>query len=211
MGLFDFENAFFNTEKAEKKGDLKNEMTSRSHKAKTKIRFESKLKREKVAEILTELPQNDESIHIVSNGNFDYFTIITRILDLRHNKTVKNFYFSTWTMSHQNVIDILELYDKKIFANVNALTGEYFRTRESAVYHILDLGLKERGQRLFANKNHAKVTLLEIENDFYVIEGSANFTANPRIEQFSITNNKGLFFFHKKWQDELLDKSANNE
>ena len=72
------------------------------------------------------------------------------------------------------------MYDKGVFQNVNALTGEYFRTRESAVFHILDMGLKSRKQRLFANKNHAKVTLLQIGENYYVVEGSANFTANEK-------------------------------
>ena len=103
--------------------------------------------------------------------------------------------------------DELDLYDQGIFKTVNAITGEYFRQREATVYVLLETGLKERGQRLFSNKNHAKVSLLQIEDAYFVIEGSANFTANPRIEQFVLTNSKELFDFHRAWMETLLKKA----
>lgn len=46
--------------------------------------------------------------------------------------------------------------------------------------------------------------LIENGKDYIVIQGSANFTSNPRIEQFSINNNKILFDFHKNWMDEII-------
>lgn len=35
------------------------------------------------------------------------------------------------------------------------------------------------------------------------VEGSANFTANPRIEQFTISNDTALANFHKKWIENI--------
>lgn len=198
--LFDFDEAFKDVVKPEYQN---NGMSSRSLNIKTKIKFKNKLKINHIDKILEELPLVDESLHIVSNGTFDYFNLIPRTIELA-NQNVETFYFSTWTMSHQNVISILEMFDQGIFKNIHALTGEYFKSRETAVYYILEMGIKERNQKLFSNKNHTKVTLLEIGNDYYVIEGSANFTANPRIENFIITNSKELFYFHKEWMDTLI-------
>jgi len=201
--LFDFTEVETPTKEAKKK-EL-NGLTPLQLKIQTNIRFQTKLKKESLNEVLFELPLPNESLHIISNGSFDYFNIIPRILELS-NGVSKEFYFSTWTMSHQNVISILDLFDNGLIGSIHALTGDYMRTRESAVYHILELGIKERKQFIFANKNHAKVTLLNIEDNYYTIEGSANFTANPRIEQFIITNHQDLFYFHKNWMDTLLKK-----
>lgn len=201
MSLFNFESAF--------EKDLinyHNDITPRVIKISSKIKFENKLKRQNVERLITELPFSNESLHIVSNGTFDYFTIIPHIIKLS-NGFVTDFYFSTWTMSRENVIQIIDLYDRGLLKNVNALTGEYFRTRESKVFSILDESLTHRKQRLFANKNHAKVTLLQINEDYFVIEGSANFTANPRIEQFILSNSKDLFNFHKAWMNEIFIKN----
>ena len=147
-----------------------------------------------------------ESIHIVGNGTFDYFTLVRHLISLAEQPS-KVFYFATWTMSHNNVTQIINLFDEGLIGSINALTGDYFRTRESAIYGALATACQARGQRLFANKNHAKVTLLQFGEDYIVIEGSANFTANPRIEQYVISNHEGLFHFHKEWMDRLLQKS----
>lgn len=199
--LFDFD-AFGSKEKD---AVLLNDTNSGVHKIQTKIKFQNKLKKEAIDALIMELPLDNESLHIVSNGSFDYFTLIPKLIEMNCG-ICEDFWFTTWTMSHNNVIQILELFDKGIFKNIHAMTGEYFRTRESAVYHILYLGLQERGQKLFANKNHAKITLLQCGNNFYTIEGSANFTANPRIEQFVITNSQSLFNFHKEWMTKMIFK-----
>lgn len=233
--IFNF-NLFSDQGTGKQAGELvNNNMTSRSLKIKSKIQTLERLKREQVNKILDSLPAPGESIHVVSNGSFDYFTIVTELVKLMDTTGI-NFYFSTWTMSHSHVMTILEMYDAGTFANVNALTGEYFRSREAAVYHILDNGLASRGQKLFCNKNHSKVTLLEKDPFFknpvikfcrllrwvyfficytcfalqvsvisIVVEGSANYTANPRIENWVLSNSPELVNFHKDWFNELLN------
>lgn len=200
--LFDFDTAF---EKGRE--DYNNDVTSRVVKIRSKIRFENKTKREAVSALITEMPEDGESLHIVSNGSFDYFTLIPHIVEMC-NGLADEFWFSTWTMSRENVIQIVDLFDRGIFRKIFALTGEYFRTREAKVYSLLYDEMKKRGQVFCCNKNHAKVTLLKIGGGYYVIEGSANFTANPRIEQFIISKSKELFDFHKDWMNEVIRKNG---
>lgn len=201
--LFNFDNAFErNLDK-----DDQNGLTSRMIKIRTRVKFESKLKRENVLKLITYLPESGESLHIVSNGGFDYFTILPHIIEMTGLR-VDEFYFSTWTLSITNVEAILNLYDRGIFANIHALTGDYMKTRESNVYNNLLTGLEKRGQKLSNNKNHSKVTLMAIAENRFIIEGSANFTANPRIEQFILSNNVELYEFHKTWMNQILIKYA---
>jgi hypothetical protein len=49
-------------------------------------------------------------------------------------------------------------------------------------------GLIERGQRFLCFENHTKIMLLAAPPDWLVMEGSANFTANRRLEQNTISN-----------------------
>ena len=178
-------------------------LTSRKLKIREKLKTKSFLKKQKAIVVLDELPEVDESIHIVSNGNFDYFTLIPIAIDLMGGKC-NDFYFSTWTLNNSNSEAILKLYDDKKVKNINCLVGLYFKQREAQVFNMLYEGLLQRGQRIFSNENHSKVTLLDNGKDFIVICGSANFTANPRIEQFTIYNSKELFDFHKSWMDEII-------
>jgi hypothetical protein len=176
---------------------------SRSIKRKSKHITKSFLKKEKALQILTELPKKDENIHIVSNGSFDYFTLIPILIELEKTQ-IEHFYFSTWTLNNINSESIIKLFDDGKIKTINCLVGLYFKKRESNVFNFLYENIKERKQKIFANENHSKVTLLNSKENFYTIEGSANFTANPRIEQFTIHNSQLLFEFHKQWMDEIL-------
>ena len=74
------------------------------------------------------------------------------------------------------------------------------------VADTLKCGLEDRAQRFKACENHAKVVLLQAGEDWLVFEGSANFTANPRIEQFVLNNDRELFEFHKTWMNGYFEK-----
>ncbi len=191
----------FNYEKPIENNSAK--ITSRKLKLRETIKTKSFLKKQKAYEVLDELPQVGESIHIVSNVSFDYFNLIPIAIKLMGDKC-NDFYFSTWTLNNTNSEAIIKLYDENKVSSIKCLVGLYFKKRESAVFNMLYEGLKKRNQTIFSNENHSKVTLLDNGIDFIIIEGSANFTANPRIEQFSIHNSKELYQFHKEWMDEVI-------
>jgi len=177
--------------------------TSRKIKIQEKLKTKLYLQKQKAKEVLPELPSQNECHFIIANGTFDYFTLIPIAIDLLGG-VVEDFYFSTWTMNEANVQALLKLFDDKKILKISALVGLYFKQREAAVFNNLYEGLKQRGQKIFSNENHSKVTLLKSKNNYINICGSANFTSNPRIEQFTIHNNKDLYEFNKVWMDEVI-------
>ena len=194
----DFE--LFSFDKEIETNDVK--ISQRKTKIQETLKTKSFLKKQKAIEVLNELPCTGESHHIISNGSFDYFTLIPIAIDIM--KGADEMYFSTWTMNLSNTKELFNIFDKGKVKKINALVGLYFKKRESAVFNELYEGLKKRGQRILSNENHSKITLLSNGVDFITICGSANFTANPRIEQFTIHNSKELFEFHKEWMDEII-------
>jgi len=186
----------------------KNEAILESRKLKRveKQIMKNRLRMEEAAEILNgEIPAENEAHHIVSNGKFDYWNFVPLIIDIL-NKPIKEAYFSTWTLNRRTCRELFELFDSGKIQKYTFLTGIYFKTRETAVYSTLANGTISRGQRLKSLENHSKIVLLDANPDFIVIEGSANFTANPRIEQNTITNSKKLFDFHQNWIDGIFNK-----
>lgn len=161
-------------------------------------------RREKAESVLTRLPQNGEIMHIVSNGSFDYFAFVPIAIDLLGGK-VESLWASTWTMNGTNVNELLELIDASKISECAMFTGLYFKHRESSVYAKLTEGLQARGQRIKSSKNHTKVTLIRQSNNYICMQSSANFTANPRMEQTVIFNDKHVYDFHKQWMDEILN------
>ena len=163
------------------------------------------LKQEVVKDFLTGIPAPGETWHIVSNGKYDFWTFVPVILD-HLREPAREFYGSTWTMNRGNVLELLDLFDRGRIEKIAILTGTYFKRRETAVYATLTEGLLTRKQRYVAFQNHAKVILIRTEQAAIVIEGSANFTANPRLEQYTLTNDQGLYKFHRAWMEEMLNK-----
>jgi hypothetical protein len=78
-----------------------------------------------------------------------------------------------------------------------------------AVYAMLLDGIRARGGRYRSFQNHAKVLLLSNAGTgvWISVEGSANLTSNPRLEQYVITNDQGLYDFHRGWMEEAFRAS----
>jgi lipid-A-disaccharide synthase-like uncharacterized protein len=156
----------------------------------------SRMRKEKAAVIVDRLPEPGEYLHVISNGSFDYWDLIGCIAD---KAGPSRFWGSTWTMNRTNAKDLLDRLDKRGLLEATLLTGLYFKRRETAVYALISQGLLTRGQRYRSLETHAKVALLESKTGCYVLEGSANFTGNPRVEQTLIANSRPLLDFHREW------------
>jgi hypothetical protein len=179
-------------------------ITPRVHRRAAKEKTIAATKRQTLREVMPTLPEPGYVYHIVSNGRFDYWTWIPVMLDYMGHAT--EFYGSTWTLNRANAVDLIGLIDAGKIKKASVLTGLYFKRRETAVYATLLQGLAGRGMRYTALENHAKVALLgNAETDTWiVIEGSANWTANPRIEQNVVANDHNLYNFHREWMEECL-------
>lgn len=180
---------------------------ARTLKSEHKRTYKKAMRKEKAAEILTELPSPGESLHIVSNGKFDYWDFVPLICELL-KAPVDQAYLSTWTLNRECCKQTMELLDSGKIQNVGFLTGLYFKQRESSVYATLVNGLHARGQKFRALENHSKIALLRSGETYIVMEGSANFTGNPRIEQNTITQDRQLWEFHAEWFEEILNEKT---
>lgn len=173
------------------------------------VRVLNKLREKKIEDVFNEMPKPKEYIHVVSDGSFDYFGIVQRIIEL--NEGAFTMHASTWTMNYNNIENLLTLIKVGRIKNCTIIVGEYLRQREPLVFETLKQGLYESGKgRLNAFKNHCKIICLSNGIDYFVCEGSANFTANPRAEQHILTNNKELYEFHVNWMNETFNINKND-
>jgi hypothetical protein len=148
------------------------------------------------------LPDPGSTWHFISAAKYDYWNVIIEAVKLAGG--AEEFYASTWTMNRNNVLELLTLYDQGLIKKFSILTGTYFKARETSVYAQLLNGIMTRGQRYVAFINHTKIALIRNEKYRICMEGSANFTANPRLENFIICNDQALYDFHREWMEEML-------
>jgi len=64
---------------------------------------------------------------------------------------------------------------------------------------LLDLDNENDNFKLIQKNSHAKITLINAGNEYYVISGSGNYSNNPKIEQYTVLKDKELYDFHKGW------------
>ena len=103
----------------------------KNHKTKIKandIRLLNQLRKSTINEVINELPKDKEYFHIVSNGSFDYFGIVKRIIELNSNDNFI-FYGSTWTMNYDNTDDLINLINLGKIIDCTMITGEYLQQR----------------------------------------------------------------------------------
>lgn len=177
-------------------------VSSRILKRKSKDRYINGMKKEELSKLLDVLPEEGESFHLISNGKYDYYTFIPTILS--HVGHIDEFWGSTWTMNRANLEDLFSLFDSGKIDTMNIITGLFFKRRETSVYATLVDGMSRRKQKVKSCENHAKILLIRSGEKYYVVEGSANWTANPRIEQNMITQSKELYNFHRGWMQEYI-------
>ena len=159
----------------------------------------NRLKKQKVEEILPDLPKPGEAYHVISNGGFDFWTLAAWIVERIGTKGLR-FTGSTWILNRENANDLLRLIDAGNIGECLVVTGDYFKRRAPDIYATIAEGLASRGQTLKCAKNHAKIILVSDENNNNTtMEGSANWCHNQNIEQYQVTNDRGLLEFHRDW------------
>lgn len=182
---------------AEKPGSIKRRL---------KREIFNKDRKKVMSEIVERLPEPGESFHIITNGKFDFYDVIPRVLELgkMHGAKVSA---ATWCCNRRCALNLLDLIKTGKIAQMELIVGLYLKRREQAVFSTLANGFIEYGQKLLATECHAKVITIEHEKDRFSIESSANWTSNPRIEQFAIINDRGLHDFHREWIGESFNRS----
>jgi hypothetical protein len=157
--------------------------------------------------LIDTIPDPGCSHHIITNGSFEFWSVLEGLIDFLNAKgyRVQEFWGSTWMLNRANAVRLYELGKAGKIKDGFIITGIYFKRKEPAAFGTLIRGIEALGWRYRAIDLHAKVQLLKAGPHRIVIESSANWTSNPRIEQFTITNSAEVFDFHRAWMEDLLD------
>jgi len=175
---------------------------------KSKAKLVNMLKRQHLRDVLKEIPEPGYTYHLISNGRFDFWTFVPVLVDLLGQ--VVEFWGSTWTANRSNIQELYDLGAAGKIRKATIQTGLYFKRRETAAWATLQEAIRLIPDwRLRALNTHAKINMLtDGEKNWIVVEGSANWTANPRIEQYTIANDRELYRFHAGWMETAMGPDA---
>lgn len=192
-----------------------NEDVSTSNMLAEPVSFTSQSKREmrrltrKTAaeDVFTSVPAHGHSLHLVTNGGFDYWEAVPCLAKLMRAEDPSPImlHACTWILNREIAVQMLGMVDSGAIERYTLVTGDYFRQRTPDAYGIIAEESLKRGMIFRTAKVHAKVALIEhrATESYITIESSGNFTNNTNIEQMCVTNDRALYEFHREWIEQI--------
>lgn len=149
-------------------------------------------------------PNNKEFFAIKTNGTSDCGSIFSYALNSWDS--IDDMYLATWTISKQNIKRLKEAIEGGKLKKLTMVFSSTLKGANPSLYASLVGALKGfNNVKLKEINSHAKTFSTSNSKDFITVSGSANWSENPRIENFLILNDKDLFDHHKDWMSELTD------
>lgn len=152
------------------------------------------------------LPLDSEQIRIITQKSFNAFAILLYILKIK--KIIDECYLITYNIDRNTIIGLKELVGNGHIKKLTIVVSSALKNRKPARTQELKNIANKKISVIFVN-NHTKIILAKIKNDYYVIEGSGNVTANARIEQYLFENCRDTYNFHKDWIDNIKNSNFN--
>lgn len=184
--------------------DINTDQSIKGKVTSTKLKEKSKLI-QRLEELKTVMPQIEKqtTYHLISSDNFGSIELLKHLMD-QHKPT--EVFITTWSIN-QEFVDMLEEYLKK-GVKIGFYIDKSIKGRKAHLAsQIVNLAYEYSNLKLkYHYLLHSKVTLITNGDEFISIEGSANYSKNTRIENFTITESKELFNFHKNWMQEIVGK-----
>lgn len=158
--------------------------------------------------VITELngfPDKNQYFAIKTNGTSDCGSIFTYALNTWDS--IEEMYLATWTISKSNIERLKTALDSGKLKSLVLVFSSTLKPANPSLYASLMSNLKNRSNvKLKEINSHAKTFSISDKNgNFITVSGSANWSENPRIENFLILNDENLFNHHKDWMSELTD------
>jgi len=149
-------------------------------------------------------PKQNQYFAIKTNGTSDCGSIFTYALN--NWEEITEMYMATWTISKQNIKRLKEAIESGKLKKLTMVFSSTLKGANPALYASLVGALKSfENVKLKEINSHAKTFSISNGTDFLTVSGSANWSENPRIENFLLLNDKDLFKHHKEWMSELTD------
>ena len=158
-------------------------------------------------ELINELggfPNKREYFAIKTNGTSDCGSIFSYALN--EWDIIEEMYLATWTISKQNIKRLKESIESGKLKKLTMVFSSTLKGANPSLYASLVGALKDfKNVKLKEINSHAKTFSISNGKDYITVSGSANWSENPRIENFLILNDENLFEHHKEWMSELTD------
>lgn len=201
-----FDTNFTNSEIATKKIPQKPILSKKSELKKAQRQL---LRKEVAKQIIVDIggiPSKGSSVDVITNGQSNAGGFYEVIRD--EWGEVNELVIATWIIN-RHYIDMIfdDLITGKLKSLIFILSN---RMAQLGKGHTPNFNRLKSKLPEFDNVNfrvcnsHAKVFSMSNGKDYITVSGSGNWSDNPRIENYTISNSKSRHLFHKKWMMDMI-------
>lgn len=153
---------------------------------------------------LLRLPSPEEVFFLDTENAFNAFTFIVMVAK---TQSIKELFASTYSINIRVIESLMELHDNGFIDKINLMVSDSLIKRNPTTIDLLSALVKSRPNiKVIYTWNHSKVSLMQTEYNYYVVEGSGNWSENALIEQYVFTNSQMVFEGRKKMFDRISKK-----
>lgn len=145
--------------------------------------------------------QEGECISYMSNGNWSMYHLADFILS---KIGPCKLYIATWSISEHSARMLCQWLETKRITALDGLFDFRSKNRHPAAFHLA----KHSFSKVRVGLCHAKVTVFLNEKFAISVNGSPNWTENPRIESGVVLCSRITAEKHIKWISEMIDKGT---
>jgi hypothetical protein len=152
-----------------------------------------------VADVFPEIKPG-HSYHYASAGLWSVHDLLFYLL---HQTGPADVWIATWSMTEDSCRMLVQGLEAGLIRSLRLLIDARVIRRNTAAYNFV----KNHADQVRITANHAKVTVIENEAWAIAINGSPNYTNNPRIEAGVVTENRLVARAHKSWIEAEMAKA----
>ena len=144
-------------------------------------------------ELCGRLPDDNEAFFIETRKSFTAFTFIVYLI--RHAGYVRHLYIATYSTNARVINALLRWKEKGLIGTIHLHVSETLKFRMPDIFQRLR-ELSDAGViTLTFAWTHKKITCLDTEQGFLVVEGSGNYGENALEEQYVFLKSKKIYEF----------------
>jgi len=145
---------------------------------------------------LFRIPTQEEFFFLQSDTAFNAFTFIPLVAKVF---PIKELHATTYSISRKVIDALIELHDKGMIERITLLISDSMIKRNPIVIdNLMAMAQSRPNLTVLYAWVHAKVCLMQTHDNYFVVEGSGNWSENAHYEQYTFANSKGLYDFRLK-------------
>jgi len=162
------------------------------------------------ADVLPELPNPGESLHVILSGEIDLCSVV---LSLLPRVRCLHLRLTTLAMSKRNMTEILGALENFPAMRFTLIVSEFYRSHNKDAWEeFLENLVEFPNAKASAARVHLKLVGIEIDGDVPVIaESSANLRRNGGLEFLAVHRDAALHRFYAEFIDRMVSAQHGEE